>query len=281
VTSRIIGAATTEHYTVTVSATVTGSATTTDRDCTLSADEEGTGFLNAAVLTLGMQGSDSTACAAPGLPTVAKTVLSVNPGSSQDSWIVTYAITVANATSANVTYGLSDVPGLAAGTEITGASASWINSALNGSAPSAATDVPGWTGVVPADVLATAQVLPAGSKDTYTVILDVTAPNDIAENLLECSSAGSGHGYFNAAVMTAGADSFPVTACAPITISGTEGTVITPPLTTRPVAPQSGPLAFTGVQVWQLMWTAIALLIGGVALLALIGRRRPRAGDVR
>ncbi|MDQ2749519.1 MAG: SpaA isopeptide-forming pilin-related protein [Actinomycetota bacterium] len=281
VTSRIIGAATTEHYTVTVSATVTGSATTTDRDCTLSADEEGTGFLNAAVLTLGMQGSDSTACAAPGLPTVAKTVLSVNPGSSQDSWIVTYAITVANATSANVTYGLSDVPGLAAGTEITGASASWINSALNGSAPSAATDVAGWTGVVPADVLATAQVLPAGSKDTYTVILDVTAPNDIAENLLECSSAGSGHGYFNAAVMTAGADSFPVTACAPITISGTEGTVITPPLTTRPVAPQSGPLAFTGVQVWQLMWTAIALLIGGVALLALIGRRRPRAGDVR
>jgi hypothetical protein len=157
---RLIGANTTEHYAVTLTATVGTTASATDRDCTVLTSEEGTGFLNAAILTLGAQGSTSTACASPYVPIVAKKVVSVTARSTPGDWTVVYAVTVSNATSRDVTYALTDDPGFAFGTEITGATAPWLRSALDGSAPSASTDVPGWTGVAPDDVLATARPLP-------------------------------------------------------------------------------------------------------------------------
>ena len=275
VTHRAVGAGASVDYTVTVNATVATTATDTARDCTVATDEEGTGFLNAAILTLGSQGSTSTACAAPGDPIVTKKVVSVTARSAENDWTVVYAVTVANATATDSTYSLTDDPGFATGTEITSTSASWLRSALDGSAPGATTDVTGWTGQAPDDVLATARLLPAGSMDTYTVTVDVTAPSELDQDLLACSAAGGGHGYFNAAAMTVGGDTFPASACAPITVSGAEGEHITVP----PI--NHGPLAYTGIAAWQLIWLGLGLLIGGVLLLVLIGRRRPHAGDVR
>jgi fimbrial isopeptide formation D2 family protein len=283
VAGRIIAPHTQEHYTVTVIASVAATATSTDRDCTLDEGEAGTGLLNQAELTTGNTTSTSTACAAPVSPTITKTVASVTAAGT-GRWIVTYAVTVSNPSeTTGLVYSLTDRPGFPAEVGISDQQASWVHSLLDGSAATESQAISGWTGMEGGDTLATDQVLPAGSKDTYRVVVTASVPVTVDDELT-CSPAGAGHGFFNEATVFSGGDSMTATACADIEptieVLPTSSTATPPPpsTTTISVLPTSTSIAYTGVNTSGMGWLAFLLLGAGALLLAVgtLWRRKPR-----
>lgn len=262
---RFISPAAVEHYTVTVTATVTTAATATDRDCTLAAGEAGTGFLNGATISTGTSSATSTACAAPVSPTITKKVVSVVP-TTPDNWIVTYQITVADpSATTGLVYTLSDTLGFPAQIAVTSTS-------VTGSDDTGAT-IPtraDWNGGSQA-VIVTGQLLPAGGVDTFTAVIGTSVPSTIPTDVLACTPAGAGHGYFNTGVARSGADSFTATACSDAVATELLAQTIerTPPATVPLASTGAGPLGA------ELRW-GIALLGLGVLLLLLAGRRRSR-----
>ncbi|HKE71996.1 MAG TPA: hypothetical protein VKB57_00165 [Acidimicrobiales bacterium] len=259
-----------EHYTVTVNATVLPGATTADRSCAA-----GGGFLNtagvslpAAIVPAALQAS---ACADPVSPTVRKRVVSVVAGSAPDRWVVTYAVTATNGTGTDLTYSLRDRLGFPAGVTITSTAASRVHSAQDGSGATAPEPVAGWTGSGSGTVLATGRSLVAHSRDSYTLIVGATVTSGVADSALACSTAGRGHGWFNSATLTSGADRFSAAACAPIVRTPLPPPVRPPVL--RPQAPgAAGTLPFTGLILVHGLVAAAVLLCVGTALL--LARRR-------
>ncbi len=191
-----LGAGATEHYTVTVNATVLAAAAASDRTCAA-----GGGFHNTAQVALGgvsatraaatrvlaaaAAGSEASACADPGSPTVTKKVVSVVAGSAPGQWVVTYQVTAANATGTEVSYSLHDQLGFPAGVTVTSTSAARVHSALDGSGATASQPVPGWTGTGSGTALASDQLLAAQSKDTFTIVVGATVTSGLG---------GRGHG---------------------------------------------------------------------------------------
>ena len=165
----------TEHYTVTVNATVLADAAPSDRTCAA-----GGGFLNTAEValpTLLRAGAVSTRVLrqppptrrpphAPSRlsPTVTKKVVSVVAGSTPGQWIVTYQVTAANGTGTEVSYSLHDQLGFPAGVTVTSTSASRVHSALDGSGATAAQPIPGWTGTGSGAALASNQCSPPSRR---------------------------------------------------------------------------------------------------------------------
>jgi hypothetical protein len=170
-------------------------------------------------------------------------------------------------------YSLTDDPGLPAGITIDSASASWIHSALDGSAATAPAQVSGWTGKAPNDVLATDRALPAKSRDSFTITLAVTVATTIDVALLPCSALGAGHGYYNAAEMTAGDEIFPVSACAPASVATVAPTTAPP----RTPAGGGGAIALTGVAILEYLLAALALVLAGAAMTVRYRRRGKHA----
>jgi hypothetical protein len=269
-----LGPGATEHYTVTVNATVLGEATASDRDCS-----EGGGFRSRAGVALPAATTadpEVEACADPGSPTITKKVVSVVAGATAGQWVITYDITVANGTGIQLSYSQNDQLGYPSGITITSTSAGRVHSALNGSGTTATQPIPGWTGTVAGITLATNQQIPAQSKDTYTVVVGATVPSGLADAALACSTAGPGHGYFNAATLTSGSDRASAQACASITPTPSPAPAPTPAPTTPAPPPPSGPLPVTGLILKHFVVTALALLGGGIALVGLSRRNRSR-----
>jgi large repetitive protein len=217
-------------------------------------------------------GQSATACAEPASPTVAKKIVSVVAGSQSGHWAVTYTVTVANGSDTQVSYSLTDQPGYPQGVAITSTSASRVHSALDGSGASAPEPIT--TGSGSSTVLATGRLLPPRTKDTYTVVIAATVSSGLSADRASCTGA-PGQGWFNAASLTSGKDTFAAHGCDPITIpSG--------PAAPAPPAPPAGPtpptaLPFTGVPVEQFLLSAIVLLCSGALLLMLVRVRRRRS----
>jgi hypothetical protein len=138
-------------------------------------------------------------------------------GSTPGQWVVTYQVTAANGTDTPLIYSLDDELGYPIGVTVTSTSASRVHSALDGSGATPAQPIPGWTGTGSGTALASKQSLPAMSKDTYTLVVGATVTNGLAQGATACSASGAGHGYFNAAMLTSGSDTFSAQACDPIT----------------------------------------------------------------
>jgi len=279
VANAVLGAGTTENYTVTVNSTVHAEASADDRNCAA-----GGGFLNHAAITFPPAGTASldptaSACADPGSPTVTKTVVSVAPGAPAGHWTVTYAVTVTNGTDTQLSYSLNDPLGFPAGVTVTSSSASKVTSALDGSGASAPQAVPGWTGSGAGTALATNQTLAAMSKDTYTLVVGVTVSSSVSAGALGCSAAGGGpgHGFFNAATMTSGGDTFNAQACANITPTPPAPTPEPPPARLA----STGPLPFTGMILSHYLLVAALLLGAGTTLVVGSRRRRLRGRHAR
>ncbi len=289
-----LAAGATEHYTVTVNATVPASAAPSDRTCAA-----GGGFLNTAevalptllragavstrVLAAAAADTQASACAEPASPTVTKKVVSVVAGSTPGDWIVTYQVTAANGTATEVSYSLQDQLGFPAGVMVTSTAASRVHSALDGSGATASQPIPGWTGTASGAALASNQVLAAQSKDTYTIVVGATVTASLAASATACDTTGSGHGYFNSAVLSSGSDQFSAQACDPITPL--------PSLASSPISPtvlgsessqlppdSSGTLPFTGLQLNHEPLFGGALFAMGAALVLASRRRRARRG---
>jgi hypothetical protein len=277
------------HYAVRVNATVLADATDSDRTCAA-----GGGFHNTAQVALPptpATGTSSTrqlasantdaaasACADPGSPTVTKKVVSVVAGSTQGQWTVTYAVTVANSSPTEVLYSLHDQLGFAAGVTVTSTSASRVHSALDGSGATAPQPIPGWTGTGSGAELASNRPLPAQTKDTYTIVVGATVTSSVAADAMACSSAGSGHGYYNSAALTSGSDQSSAEACDGITALVVEPPPASPaPVSPSPASPApSATLPMTGVMLNRDVEAAAGLLGLGAALIVLSTRRRAR-----
>jgi hypothetical protein len=273
VAGALIDAGATVNYTVTVNATVHAGASADERMC-----EAGGGFLNHAAVSLPSAPPTAdqlaSACADPGSPTVTKTIVSVVPGAGGGQWTVTYDVTVTNATGTQVSYSLTDQLGFPAGVTVTSTSASRVTSALDGSGATAPQTIPGWTGTGTGTALASNQTLAAMSKDTYTLVVGTTVSSTVAADAVDCNAtAGAGHGFFNAATMTSGGDTFNAQTCASIT-----------PLPTPTPAPPpaqlaaTGPLPLTGMILNHYL-LLVALLAGAGTSLVVASRRRRLWGN--
>jgi hypothetical protein len=182
-------------------------------------------------------------------------------------------VTVANGSTSQLSYSLTDPLGFPAGVTVTSTSASRVTSALDGSGASAPLPIPGWTGTGSGTALATNQTLAASSKDTYTLVVGATVTSGVAADALACSAAGPGHGYFNSATMTSGADQFGAQACANITPTPQPST------SSHAILASTGPtgvLPFTGLILSQYLLVAALLLGVGTTLVVASRRRRPR-----
>jgi hypothetical protein len=233
-----LGPGATVHYTVTVHSTVLTAASAADRLCA-----DGGGFRNRAgvvlpeAITAADQGAE--ACADPASPTITKKVVSVAAGATTGQWIVTYDVTVTNGSLTQLSYSLHDQLGFPAGVTITSTAGSQVRSALDGSGASAPKDITGWTGTGSGTALASDQPIAPQSKHAYSVGVGVTIPASLPAEVLACSAAGTGHGYFNSAALASGMDRFNAEACAAVTATP-PAPVAPPPPVTPPTIPVTG-----------------------------------------
>ena len=58
--------------------------------------------------------------------------------------------------------------------------------------------------------------LPAFSIDTYTIVVNATAPAGITADAADCSEDGAGHGFYNLATATSGGRTLTADACTPV-----------------------------------------------------------------
>lgn len=244
-------------YTVTARAELPAGFPTSDAaDCTLDAQESGTGFRNTVELRSGSATRTADACASPARPTLDKTLAA--PVKNADGTVdLTYTVTVGNPSGLDLVYDLEDELGLASGVSVLSATAT---------GPVGVTVDAAWTGRGATTTLVTSQALAAGETQVYTIVVRVrpTLFVDIADQT--CVAATPGKGYFNGAVLTSGAEVLTDDACAPI------------PDNDLPTLPFPDPdlptLAMTGAQTAGGLGTALLLLLGGLG--ALVLRRRPK-----
>ncbi|WP_198169637.1 DUF11 domain-containing protein [Agromyces laixinhei] len=205
----------TQRYTVVVVAAVPAGAFT-EAPAQLvcandQADGDGTAFLNRATLTSGNTTPQHVeACAAPATPKIEKSVIE-GPVADGDDWKVTYLVTVANthATQA-LRYSLRDTPDFAEGTQIVSATA--VNDA--------GFDTTAWNGRGETGLVSNV-ALDGGQTHRYTVTVTFSVAADAQVGDFVCGDGqdGAGHGTFNSATVTSGADSFTDVDCASIPVT--------------------------------------------------------------
>jgi hypothetical protein len=252
----LLPAGASHEYLVTVRAELAAGVTTSAAaDCTLDAAEGGTGFLNTVVLRSGTATRTAEACAAPALPTLVK-ALTAAPVKRADGTVdIGYTVTVTNPSALVLVYDLDDELGFASGVTI-------LDATVAG--PAGVTVDPSWSGEGADIRIVTAQELPGGATHEYTVLVHALPTLFVADADLACLPATAGHGYFNGAVLTSGADVLTDDACAPIAATD---------LPTLPLPPDLPTLALTGATAGGGLLLAITLLAGGFLLL--MSRRRP------
>jgi len=208
VTDVALAADATHVYRVSWTVRLTSGYSEDDAECT---GEPGSGFFNAAELSVGDIPIDDTACIPVEervYPTVSKTVTSTQQDPATGLWTIEYDLEVAlaptgpgNPSGLSAAYDLTDV--LEFGADIDIQSASWSGQS-SGDFPSA---------TEPA-VLATGTAIAAGATHTYTVrvVAAVTAAA-VEGGTTVCVPEEAG-GFLNTAQLTSGAQETDVSACA-------------------------------------------------------------------
>lgn len=139
-------------------------------DCTLDADEAGTGFGNTALLDSGVAASDTIACARAWDPGVTKELNGRPVQQSDGSWLLSYTMTVTNPSPVRLSYGLEDELAFPSGTDITIESA-----AGRPGSPSVEAD---WDGQAQLQLVADGTALPAGAMHVFDVTVRALLPED-------------------------------------------------------------------------------------------------------
>ncbi|WP_243075619.1 SpaA isopeptide-forming pilin-related protein [Microbacterium sp. SS28] len=205
-------AAGTHTYWVTAHATVATfpGAQDTWQDCVLQPGEEGTGFLNSALLTIGRVPAEQTACDEPEFPSVVKSAATPTQDPATGNWTIGYTIDVTTTGSAAdgdpAVYTVVEdaLPVAPANWSLVGGT--WH---VTSGAGTPALDV----NLAPGERQLFAGSIPAGSHYTYTVT-GVLDPSAGAGALGDCDEQG---GLVNEATVTSGAASDDDDACVEIT----------------------------------------------------------------
>lgn len=205
-TDRVLASGVTEHYTITVNASV--AADGLDDDASRCAADGGTnGFLNNSALTVGGVTTNDSACATPTKPLFTKDFVSaVSTGAGK--WDVTYLLTVDNSAAGQKAnyYTLTDTLGFPVDVTVDGTPVVTETSA------NPEVDVP-WNGGA---LITVPRLIAAGATDTFEVVVKATVPAGAGD--LECTQ-GPGHGFYNQALLTVGNDGIPAEDCGDITES--------------------------------------------------------------
>lgn len=182
-TDRALAAGATESYTITTSVGVT--AGESDNAATKCAAQNGTnGFLNSSTITVAGVPATATACANPAYPTVTKTTVG-EPVDDNGQWTVKYKVSVANTTSQDLYYTVSDTPDFPAGVQI-------VSTTVDPAFPDAPV------------------ALGHGETDDYNVTIVVTIPASVTPDELNCSDGG---GLNNIGTIVSGNQTFDDSAC--------------------------------------------------------------------
>lgn len=191
-------------------------------------------FNNGAGLTFNGIETDATDCAAPSKPVLEKDFVSATPDADNPgTWAVTYTLTVDNSKGENdAYYTLMDNSRFAQGVTITEVTIDGV--------PVVFVD-----GDVPI-IFGDPELIAAGDTKVYTLTFTVTV-GDVATDVQACSSAGAGHGYFNAATLTVAHDEQVASDCAPITPKVDPLPPVTPPTLATTGFDMVGPIGLAGL----------------------------------
>jgi len=227
VTGKSLGAGKSHTYVITINESVTTSSSSSESDCVLTEGENGTGFLNKVVVSVGDLTTTDQACAEPVTPTITKTLVGVDTTSTPGTYKVSYDVTVSNEDAATgLQYSLDDALGFPAGVTVSGQAVTAKATTLTGGAlGDVVTPNPAWTGTAPTTALTSAATaLPAATRHVYTVTVLATVPADTPTDVLACNpQTPEGHGLFNGATVSFGgtpteSDSESATACGDIPV---------------------------------------------------------------
>lgn len=207
-TDAVLAGGATDHYTVTVSSTISPDAWKATSSV-LTCAPEGTftagGFLNTATVTAaGKAPEKDDACSAPELPKILKEGVSATQDAGDpEKWAVTYKVTVTAGAYATY-YDLSDTPGFAAGIVL-------------GSGTAQRTDIADQpvVDITSGAPFVTDLAIAANTTHTYTVTWNVTVTDAFKADDATCTGA-PGKGFFNAATLTVGDVPIDGTACIPV-----------------------------------------------------------------
>lgn len=234
----------------------------------------------AAIVTTGSSATAATAAATLPMPTVDERVTSTVQD-ADGTWTVTYDIAVTNPDGTRATeYDLSDT--LEFGDGLT------ISTAKVTGPPRIAVN-PDWTGADDTGIVAN-RTIAADGVEHYTVTVTGTptgTPTAAASDTdRDCALTNEerGTGFRNRASVLVGSRIATSTACAvasALAISGRPIGGTTPTGSPVPSSNPGGGLAYTGVPLGDLVPVGIGILIIGVGLLLLIGRRRKDSRPVR
>ena len=192
-----------QHFTITVVASVAPGATGSPA-ALCEADGGTNGFLNDSAITVAGVTTEDSACSHPTRPTLTKTLVESAP-SGANSWNVTYLVSVDNsATGAHdAYYTLTDVPGFSSDLTINGYTVTETSAE-----PDA---VIAWND---GDLVPVPRPIAGGSVDTFQVVISVTVPAGVDEEVLECTEEEApGHGFQNAASIVVGSDTLTAVDC--------------------------------------------------------------------
>ena len=226
VTVEPIAATTTHVYRVTVTATIDSStATTTSSDCTLDQGETGTGWLNAAGLTVSGVDSGSSDCAPFPILHVTKTVADGPTGLGDGTQSITYTVSVSNTGTADGTYDLDDTLRFGSGVTV-------VSSTVSNTTPGTISTSNTWDGLTDTRVV-TGQVIQPATDHVYSVTAIVStdpATSTTASSDCTLDQGETGTGLRNDAAMTESGVPVTADACAPFAILTITKTVVGEPV---------------------------------------------------
>jgi hypothetical protein len=188
-----IGAGEAHTYVVTVNATIGASTSITDADCTLEANEDGTGFMNAAILAVNGQTAEAEACGEVD-PVVAidKALVGAPVRQADGSWVVSYDVVVSNRVAPN-RYDLEDRLVFGGGIEVVGA-------VVSNTGPGGIETRESWDGVGDLRIVS-GEAIGAGVSHTYRVEATALVPASAGVRETDCSLGDGevGTGFLNRA----------------------------------------------------------------------------------
>jgi hypothetical protein len=187
----------THTYQVKVHAEIGPAATIADGDCTLGSGEDGTGFLNQAIVTVDRHDLSDDACGdvEPELDITKR--LTGKPTVDADGlWTLDYQIDVANTGPAPGSYDLDDELRFGAGVTVSSAE-------VSNSDPGTIPTNPKWNGASVTRVADDVEIA-VGATQTYQVVVTAKVAGTVSDQATDCElGAGeTGTGFLNEATLT-------------------------------------------------------------------------------
>ncbi|MEZ5203194.1 MAG: SdrD B-like domain-containing protein [Acidimicrobiales bacterium] len=206
------GAAPVVHtYTVLVNATVGTTTTISQADCSLGESEDGTGFLNQAVLTIDEHQTDDDACGEVDPEIVVEKTLAGAPTANGDgTWTVDYELVATNVGPAPGAYDLEDQLAFGDGTSV-------IRATVEGAEPSTLGFNESWDGINDVSVIAD-QPIAVGDQHVFHVRVEASVAPTLTASATDCDlgDGEAGTGFLNRASLSYEGGSDESEACAEI-----------------------------------------------------------------